>query len=398
MRINPKRFGIRYILIALLAAIILSYRNAQWVMGVYGAVYKRGNTSSSMYIFLLYSVLLVTVLLSLGQIKKSRDRFLFAFILLGTTCIYFVRSVLDDGIYRAITNPTTPLVYILVLAVYIGMQDDLWAQTYKVLPWLIGGLSISFVYEYIMVYARYGAVVIGNSPLIYYYVDLFWCVVVYLTTKILNGTRPSWRHLLLLIMLIVMAVIINSRSWIIQSCFVLVSLYLCAPSEKKTAEKIRRLLVIAALIWIAWVILNTYFLGHLVTLYGKLGHDSRSHQYRDIMNAATPLGWIFGNGALATYIDAVQGETSNIDNQFLYIAFHYGIILMAIWLIPQLKMCVVAYKALPLIAIVPIVSWFMALGGLSVFNAVYCDLKQVVVMLYIGHVLSLCSISKPKLQ
>lgn len=37
----------------------------------------------------------------------------------------------------------------------------------------------------------------------------------------------------------------------------------------------------------------------------------------------------------------------------------------------------------------PIVCWLMALGGLSVFNVVYCDVKQLVIMLYMGHILSL---------
>ena len=41
------------------------------------------------------------------------------------------------------------------------------------------------------------------------------------------------------------------------------------------------------------------------------------------------------------------------------------------------------------IAMLPIVCWLMALGGLSVFNVVYCDVKQLVIMLYMGHILSL---------
>lgn len=398
MRINLKRFGVYYIVVALFVAIVFSYRNARWVMGAYGTVYKRANTSSSIYIFLLYSALIVTVLLSLSQIRKSKGSFLFFFALLETVGFYFIRSFLEDGAYKAITNPTTPLVYILVLAVYIGMQDDLWTVVNGILPWMIGCLCALLFYEYIMLFASYGVVVIGNSPLIYYYVDLFWCVTVYLTSKILNGVKLSWKHIFLLMMLIVMAVIINSRSWIIQSCFVLISLYLFAPSDRKISEKIQRLFVIAVLTWIAWEILNTYFLGNLMNLYNKIGHDSRSHQYREIMNASTPLGWIFGNGALATYMDSVQGEITSIDNQFLYIAFHYGVILTAIWLILQLKMCFAVHKTVSLIAIVPVVSWFMALGGLSVFNVVYCDLKQVVVMLYVGHVLSLCKARELSMQ
>lgn len=41
------------------------------------------------------------------------------------------------------------------------------------------------------------------------------------------------------------------------------------------------------------------------------------------------------------------------------------------------------------ISLLPILCWFMALGGLSIFNVVYCDLKHVLIMLYMGHILSL---------
>ena len=46
-------------------------------------------------------------------------------------------------------------------------------------------------------------------------------------------------------------------------------------------------------------------------------------------------------------------------------------------------------KSVKKIAILPILCWFMALGGLSIFNVVYCDLKQAIVMLFCGHALSL---------
>ena len=395
MRINPRKFGVRYVLIALFIAIVYSFRSAYWTTGIYGAVYKRADTSSYVYLFLVYSALIMTVVLGIWQIPRSKDTGLFALSFSGIVGVYFLKTIIDDGVYAALTNPTTPLVYLLVLAIYIGMQDELWMIVEKMLPLFIVCFLGLLVYEYIILFNQYGVTIIGNSSIIYYFVDLFWCVTIYLTCRILCGRKLKWYHLFLLVALIIIAAVINSRSWIIQACIVTVGLYLFAPSRLKASDKIKRILAIAVISLIAWRILNTYFGGYLSNLFNKIGNDSRSHQYSDIFSASSSMGWIFGNGALTTYADSRHGgEITSIDNQYLFVAFHYGAIVLMMWLIPQVKICFGALRKLPLIALLPVLCWFMALGGLSVFNAIYCDLKQVVVMLYIGHILSLCESRK----
>lgn len=390
MKINLPKMGVYYILAMLFLSLAYSYRNASWVLSVYGAAYKYANTSSFLYISIIYSVLIVTILLSFAQIRALKVSCIFALVLLATVGFYFVRSILEDGVYSALTNVTSPIGYLFVLAIYIGMQDYLWKAVKKIIPWIIGCLCLLLCYEYSMLFIDYGTVIIGNSSVMFYFVNLFWCITIYLTSNVVDGNKLSWKSSFLLIILIVMSVIINSRSWVIQSCFITVSLYLLAPSKRNLIEKMRSILIIAVLMWVGWKIINTYFSNNLANLINKIGRDSRSHQYKDILNASTILGWIFGNGALATYMDTLQGEIRSIDNQFLYTAFHYGIILMVIWVIPQLGMCFAVRKVMSFIAVVPIVSWFMALGGLSVYNAIYCDLKQIIVMLYVGHIISIC--------
>ena len=75
----------------------------------------------------------------------------------------------------------------------------------------------------------------------------------------------------------------------------------------------------------------------------------------------------------------------------MFIAFHYGIVVLLQWLVPQVKtlLSIMKSHSIKWIAMLPIVCWLMALGGLSVFNVVYCDVKQLVIMLYMGHILSL---------
>ena len=66
------------------------------------------------------------------------------------------------------------------------MDDGIWNAVRRILPILIIAYICLLGYEYITLVARYGVVVVGNSSLIYYYVSLFWCSVVYLTDRILR--------------------------------------------------------------------------------------------------------------------------------------------------------------------------------------------------------------------
>jgi len=168
-------------------------------------------------------------------------------------------------------------------------------------------------------------------------------------------------------------------------------IYLFGALKHNIRSKIFRLILLVLMGYVVLQILNAYFPSSMTLLYNKLGQNSRSHQYAEIAKASSLLGWIFGNGATAVYYDSAQGNIANIDNQYLFISFHYGAIFMLMWLGPQLAAFICALKkcSKKMISLLPILCWFMALGGLSIFNVVYCDLKQALIMLYMGHILSL---------
>lgn len=247
------------------------------------------------------------------------------------------------------------------------------------------------IYEYVALVAEHGVVVVGNSSLIFYYVSLFWCTVVYLSDRVIHDKGIGLCQLVLIGFIVVFAVIINSRSWIIQSCLVGIVAYLAGSTKHNFRAKIIRLLLLILVVYLILQILNKYFPSSMILLYNKLGQNSRSHQYFEIAKASTFFGWLFGNGATAVYYDSAQGYIANIDNQYIFISFHYGIVFMLMWLMPQIVtfLRVLKSRRVKIIALFPLLCWFMALGGLSIFNAVYCDLKQTLMMLYIGHVFSL---------
>ena len=146
-----------------------------------------------------------------------------------TVLFYFVKALLEEGVYSAITSPTTPLVYLLSLAVFVGMDDEVWDAVRRILPLLIIAYICLLIYEYIALVTRYGIVVVGNSSIIYFYVSLFWCTVIYLTDRILCNENIGLLQVLLIGFNIIFAVVINSRSWIIQSCIAVSYTHLFMP-------------------------------------------------------------------------------------------------------------------------------------------------------------------------
>ena len=58
MRFRPKKVCVVYSIIALFMALIYSYKDSKWVNEKYAMFFKRGDTSSMVYIILIYSALI----------------------------------------------------------------------------------------------------------------------------------------------------------------------------------------------------------------------------------------------------------------------------------------------------------------------------------------------------
>ncbi len=391
MEFKLKKDSIIYAITALFTALVYSYKDAVWVNEKYAMYFERGDTSTPIYILLIHSALLMVFVAGIRKICRNRNYFLYSFIFFLTISFYFAKSFVEDGVYSALTLPTTPIIYLLSLAFFLGMDDKIWNSVRRCLPVLIVAYVCLLGYAYMTLVNKYGVVVVGNSSLIFYYVALFWCSIIYLIDRILQKESIGLFQQILIAFNIVFAVIINSRSWIVQSCLVAIVVYLFGSTRHNIRTKIFRLLLLITTGFLVLQILDNYFSSNLAFLIDKLGSDSRSHQYIEIASASSFWGWVFGNGAKAVYYDSAQGFIGNIDNQYIFIAFHYGIVVLLQWLAPQVMalFSIVKNRNIRLIAALPIICWFMALGGLSVFNVVYCDIKHLMIMLYMGHVMSL---------
>ena len=377
-------------LVCLAIALIYSYSDSSWIITA-TSVKKLANTSSIIYITLIYGALLLVLISTLIMYRKcSRGRGIYIVSLLLLVFIYSIIIILDEGWYYLIFSPTTILVYLFQFCFFLGENDKTWDYAYKIIKVLGPVFLMCSLYETIQIYMKYGVIPVGNSSMIYYYVAAFWLIAIKSAETIINQERLRVVEWIEIVILILLALAMNSRSWIIQSVLLFIILYLFHDEKKSIINKLWVLVTLIIIAFVIYFIITNYLPDYVTQIMNKMGNDSRSHQYRDIFEATRWYEWGLGKGLSAMYPDSRNGGMiSNIDNQFLYIAFHYGIITLALYIYNYIK-AIIAFNASKnnklFIGKIIIIMWLMALGGLSVFNVIYADIKSFVVPLFAGHI------------
>ena len=138
---------------------------------------------------------------------------------------------------------------------------------------------------------------------------------------------PEWRcgylkKVLLCAISMLFAVLIATRSWMIQSVLVLLYIAVSSPSMSK---KFRRVLYTVVLFMGAILVASIIFPDALSTFGDRLDEDTRSGQYEIFFSQVDPLSLVLGNGSSAGYTYGTQANYLFFDNQFIFLMFHYGI-------------------------------------------------------------------------
>ena len=138
---------------------------------------------------------------------------------------------------------------------------------------------------------------------------------------------PEWRcgylkKVLLCAISMLFAVLIATRSWMIQSVLVLLYIAVSSPSMSK---KFRRVLYTVGLFMGAVLVASIIFPDALSTFGDRLDEDTRSGQYEIFFSQVDPLSLVLGNGSTAGYTYGTQANYLFFDNQFIFLMFHYGI-------------------------------------------------------------------------
>ena len=383
-------------LIGLFLLQVYSYLKADWVTSA-----TIGSSTTLLYKFaysnkvmelVRYCLLLLIVLVSVLIVKHNRLSWVYIYILAAFAVVYSAEAILDVGISKALYSGNLPAIYLLVLAFFLGRIHVIWDGVKEIIPVFVIAYMLLLAYEFIDSYAEYGWVIYQNSSMMAYYSHLFALSLAFIFINVTEGKKSLFVHLVLLV-LIIGAVLVRSRAWVIQSIVVsvVVSLTMYRRKNKSIVALIKGVVVIA-LIAVVCITILTVFLGDFVeSLIAKGDHDSRSLQYIELLEQTEPHKWLFGQGMNATYSHKHNSAYAFIDNEIFYMSFHYGIFFTFLYFVPYLMAIVKCFKhrrtmKFWMFAAIIIFLWVASVNGLSVFNRIHLDVKSFIMPLFVGHI------------
>lgn len=344
------------------------------------------------------AILLVLVRYSFNHLSHL----LYSFVFVMFCITHTVLAMLDLGFATSLYSTHITFYYLFVLGFFTGQREDLWSTLkHAVLPFALIYLA-AFFYEFAFSYINYGWVIYQNSSVMVYFSNAFWLVAIYIYIRISEKKAGLFVYFVPVILL-VGAVIIRSRSWIIQSVLLLAITIIGAvfSKNKRSNKFIRSFILIAIFLGIATLILYSYFGEFVDSVLDKGTIDNRSFQYKEIFAQTTSwYKWIFGQGMTATYQSSVYGSYSSIDNFFIFLSFHYGIFFAILYFIPYLAAFFKTWQARKTVPVFffgfgVIALWLVSMNGLSVHNTITGDVKSFLAPFFAGHIYK---IAKDSLQ
>lgn len=386
------------ILVMLMLKDMISYNNVEWSMVPGSTSWEALGTTNYFTISLVLASLFCVIALSCFFYEKNKNffssvfnlnLFIIIFAIIGWTFISFA----TEGVQQTLYSSSNPLVYLTVLAVIIGTDDAIWNKLSKAAP-LFAALNIllSF-YSYFPFASMNVGLLGGNSPTMTYFVSGFWFLAVAIIDYENKSRKSKILIYTLLTLCITLAVIINSRSWVIQSTILLFIAAFISKNKRIISKLLITCIIIALVSSIAYFIIDNYYVDYLVSFTNKLERDTRSFQYEEIFSQIPFYQFIFGGGIDATYQSSLYGDYRYIDNQYIMALFHYGILIFLPYVFffvsSAWKLWKCNVKITKKIGCFIVFLWLLALGGLSIYNVIIIDFKSILLPMVAGRCLFL---------
>lgn len=319
--------------------------------------------------------------------------------LLLIAAIWSLITILIYGPKALLTQTTSSFVFMLAFAVFLGTNDKVWKL---VGDWsfIISLFAIPLALFYVVSFSDASGLRISNSPQIIYLSTGFWPLAI----SALCFRQKRFKRFvtpILLIMALMTAIIYVSRSWIIQ-CMLLIVFY--AYKRLRDANRkvnlVKIIIFTFLLICFSAVVIKTWFTPYYDLLFERLLDDTRTWQYSSLFSQYGFFDFLIGKGLFASYITTVYGEYKYIDNTFIFTMFRYGMFFMLSYLFlilgPVFRL--LRRKSLSYIHKMPaaiLFLWFLALVGVSVYNAQMIDIKCLFIFILIGRCYRNASIPSP---
>lgn len=386
IRITTGKALVFVVLYANLVKQILSYSGVKYsiLKGSAHAYTQLPITDMKMFVFT--AIVLVCLLFLFGiQLYKGRLNIgkvyaVVSLALIVSTVSWTLITLVDIGFVKTMYSSTSPFVYLTALAFCIGLDEELFdffLTHAKILGLISLGISIC---SYLVFLDDHKGAILGNSSVLVYFIQGFWLLCIY---SFCSKKQTNSFVYFIIILCGVMAILFNSRSWIIQSAIWLIAYVYCS-SKKKLIEKVFKLVVVLLVcVVVVYYIADNFFPETLQSLVDKTSPtDSREGQYIDLFAQTNFWDYIFGKGYGFRYYSSIQGGMySYIDNAYLFMLIRYG---LGIGLAYTLMFLIPLFKAKFSRVSVPIFMWLLALGGLSVYCVTTVDLKSIALAVVAG--------------
>ena len=392
-------FLLKVAIILLAVVQILSYYGAEWeITTSEWSTQVRATQlarNSMTFITMRFAALGIVLLVFLLSIRVTVRDCIAIFLLMMICVLHTVVLVADLGVVDSLYESSMPLMYLLVFGFWIGQNRKLWSAVESLVPTLLLLYISAFLICFLSFFLEHGWAIFSNSSLMAFYSHAFSIALPYSYIRFRRNKAGGMVTYFLLIFLVVGAVIIRSRAWLIQSAvFALVVGFTTARINGKNIGKLFHFVLLATLVVAGAVLLLGNYLNEFwESLVEKGTVDSRSEQYLEMLEQTEWYGWIFGKGAIATYVSKMYGEYQFIDNEFFYLSFHYGVPFAILYFLPFIRTFFVCMRLrkkekLALFAAYCILVWVVSVNGLSVFHRIIFDVKSFIIPTFIGYVYS----------
>lgn len=387
-----RRYSIIVYTVIILYCIVLFYqvykgtfetmRESYTVEFVYG---KTPFSSFAMHLATLLFIITGVVSYKQSRISVSTSLALLALVVyMGT---YFLFDIVEYGLMTIIHQTMGPMVYFILLGLFISFEEDIWEKVVGVCRLLGPILLILSLFVTFTFLSNYGGH-IGNSPQILLLGNGFWAMAIAIIgTEEKDKTVRQIVNMICLGCGLATSILYGTRSWSVQ-CLLLLFLYYYKQSSSKKINFLY-VIVFVLLVYFGYSYIGNTFSDNVDYLAGRMYDNTRSFQYQEIFSQYSFMDLFFGKGTFGTYRSSLYGDYAYIDNVFMYIWLHWGLIpvlcIAFILLYPVVKQlfsksCPIDSKLRAMI----IALWVLSISGLAVYNTILFDLRNVLIALTLG--------------
>lgn len=375
-------------IICLFISMIFKYYGASYILPSEGSrLWEQLGSSTLKDTLIKYVGFVSLICCSLLQIKKYKNLntiqvlsiFAIFFISLISIC-HFILLVMDDGLVSTLYYSTSPIVYVLILTIFIGANDRLYCIFIRINKYItIIALLIAFA-MFIDFKSIHPDGIIGNSGFLNFYILGFFSALI--TCYNLKSKLISY---LIIFLCLILAFCATSRSFIIQS-LIFLFFYIILKAKKKVIATI--FFVICGIIFFmgALTILKKYFVSSYEYFMYKMFVDTRTSQYEQLFVQIKWFEIIVGGGYNFQYV--YNGVLySYFDNSFVFLMMRYGLIFVfpLVWIF--LAAIFISFKNKNYEYFCSVIQWVAALAGLSIYFVIGLDLKFLIFYIILGKII-----------